>query len=116
MRPFFDHSPEMRHGEQAKDCAGRDDVGLHGKPPDLLISCKKDYLAKYLRSVASPGFAKLFVASDTTIISIAEIKVIGTTGSIPMTNVPAAPRVTIAQSPIAHTTTDEPGGGAAIVF
>ena len=42
---------------------------------------------------------------------MAEINVIGTTGSIPATNVPVAPRVTISQSPIAHTTIEVPAGG-----
>ena len=107
MRPFFDHTPEMRQGEQAKDRAGSHNICLHGKPFGV---------AKYRRSVASLGFAKAFVASDTTTINIAEISVIGTTGSIPITNVPVAPRVTIAQSPIAHTVIDMPGGGGEIEF
>ena len=74
------------------------------------------YSTKYRRSVCCPGLANSFVISDTTIINSPEISVIGTTGSMPSTNVPVAPRVTIAQSPIAHTTIDVPGGGAAIVF
>ena len=58
-----------------------------------LIACTEPYSAKYRPSVACPGLANPFVISDTTIINIPEISVIGTTGSMPNTNVPAAPRV-----------------------
>ena len=59
---------------------------------------------------------KPFVASDTTTISIAEMSVIGTTGSIPSTNVPAAPRVMMRRSPTPTRRCSVPGGGGGIVF
>src|SRR5262245_51031945 len=45
------------------------------------------------------------------IISTAEMSVIGTTGSMPQTNVPVAARVTMGSSPNAQTVIDVPGGG-----
>lgn len=33
VRPFLDHSPDMRQSEQAKDYAGGGDIGLHRTPP-----------------------------------------------------------------------------------
>ena len=66
--------------------------------------------------MGSLGNAKSLVASDTTIINIPEISVIGTTGSSPMTNVPVAPRVMMLESPSDHTAISEPGGGGGMEF
>src|SRR5262249_30809508 len=101
--------PARPLGHASEMVPGLLDRSLDGEAPLHEAHAAASYRGKYRAMVAAPG---LGVAADTTNISSAEIRTIGTTGMKPKIAVPPGVRARKSKPASFATTTGGPGAGA----